>query len=58
MRVDNRLEVETRPITIERNYTKYAQGSVLISCGNTKVLCTAFIEDDVPSFCEIVVKDG
>ncbi len=49
-REDNRDNYEVRKIEIIRNYTKYAQGSVLISCGDTKVLCTAIVEDKVPIF--------
>ena len=41
---------ELRTITIERNYTEHAEGSVLISCGGTKVLCTASVEERVPHF--------
>ena len=41
---------ELRTITIERNYTAHAEGSVLISCGGTKVLCTASVETRVPHF--------
>ena len=41
---------ELRTITIERNYTAHAEGSVLISCGGTKVLCTASVEARVPHF--------
>ncbi len=41
---------ETRKITIERGFTKHAEGSVLISCGDTKVICTASIDKGVPSF--------
>lgn len=37
-------------VTIERNYTCHAEGSVLISCGQTKVLCTASVEEKVPPF--------
>lgn len=37
-------------MTIERNYTKYAEGSVLISVGDTKVLCTASVTEGVPPF--------
>jgi ribonuclease PH len=47
---NNRSPLQMRPVTIERNYTRYAQGSVLISVGHTKVLCTASIEDRVPHF--------
>lgn len=37
-----------RPVTIERGYTKHAEGSVLIAFGDTRVLCTASVEDRVP----------
>ncbi|SCZ08034.1 RNAse PH [Alkaliphilus peptidifermentans DSM 18978] len=49
-RVDGRNFDEIRPVTITRNYTKYAHGSVLIEMGETKVICTATIEDKVPPF--------
>lgn len=49
MRVDRRND-EIRDIKITRNYTKHAEGSVLIECGETKVICTACIEDNVPPF--------
>ncbi|AIA55964.1 MULTISPECIES: ribonuclease PH [Acidithiobacillus] len=39
-----------RPVEIIRPFTKYAEGSVLIACGDTRVLCTASIEDKVPPF--------
>ena len=48
MRIDGRKPDEMRPVSIERNYTKFAHGSVLIAAGNTKVICTASIEDSVP----------
>jgi len=48
MRVDNRKHNELRPITIKRHFTKYAPGSVLIESGNTKVICTASVEENVP----------
>lgn len=50
MRSDGRQANETRPITIERHYIKHAEGSVLITVGDTKVICTATIEDKVPPF--------
>lgn len=50
MRVDGRKNDQTRHIKITRNYTKYAEGSVLIETGDTKVICTASIEDKVPPF--------
>lgn len=50
IRIDNRDNKSHRPIQIERQYTKHADGSVLISYGDTKVLCTAFFEEGVPPF--------
>ncbi len=41
---------ELRPVSIERHYTKHAEGSVLISFGDTRVICTASIEEKVPPF--------
>jgi len=41
---------QLRPIEITRNYTKYAEGSVLISSGDTRIICTASVEDGVPYF--------
>ena len=49
-RIDNRNNDQLRDIKITRNYTKYAEGSVLIEMGETKVICTASIEDKVPPF--------
>lgn len=49
-RIDGRSFDDLRPIKITRNYTKYAEGSVLIEFGETKVLCTATVEDKVPPF--------
>ena len=39
-----------RPVTIERAYTRHAEGSVLVSFGHTRVLCTASVEEKVPPF--------
>lgn len=39
-----------RPVTMERNWNVYAEGSCVISCGRTRVLCTATVEDKVPPF--------
>lgn len=50
MRIDGRERDRLRPITITPNYIKHAEGSVLIECGDTKVICTASLEDRVPSF--------
>ena len=49
-RPSGRKPNELRAIKIERNYTAHAEGSVLISCGNTKVLCNATVESKVPRF--------
>ena len=50
MRPSNRQTDELRPVTITRNYTCHAEGSVLIACGNTRVLCTASVEARIPAF--------
>ncbi|MCB7127767.1 ribonuclease PH, partial [Lachnoclostridium sp. 210928-DFI.6.3] len=49
-RIDGRKNDEIRPVKITRNFTRYAEGSVLIEMGETKVICTASIEDKVPPF--------
>jgi ribonuclease PH len=49
-RIDGRANEEIRPITITRNFSKYAEGSVLIESGDTKVVCTATVDDKVPPF--------
>ena len=49
-RHDNRLNNNLRQVTIENNYLIHPEGSVLITVGNTKVICTATIEDKVPGF--------
>ena len=41
---------QLRAVSIERNYTAHAEGSVLISCGGTKVLCNASVETRIPRF--------
>ena len=48
MRIDGRAPDELRPITFERDFTDAPAGSVLVSFGNTRVLCTASIDEDVP----------
>jgi ribonuclease PH len=50
MRPSNRQADEMRAIRITRNYTKHAEGSVLIEFGDTKVICTASVEEKVPGF--------
>jgi ribonuclease PH len=49
-RHDMRAENELRSVTIENNYLMHPEGSVLITVGNTKVICTATIEEKVPGF--------
>ncbi|EKO3432352.1 ribonuclease PH [Vibrio fluvialis] len=48
MRPNNRAADQVRPINITRHYTAYAEGSVLVEFGNTKVLCNATVEEGVP----------
>ena len=48
MRADGRQPDELRPITFERDFTRSAAGSVLVSFGGTRVLCTASIDEGVP----------
>ncbi len=48
MRPSSRLANQLRDIRITRHYTKHAEGSVLIECGDTKVICTASVEERVP----------
>src|SRR6266853_3202722 len=50
MRPSKRQPDELRTIRITRGYTRHAEGSVLIECGDTKVICTVSIEDKVPPF--------
>lgn len=50
MRIDQRTLNQLRPVKITRNYTRYAEGSVLVEFGHTKVLCTASIDNSVPRF--------
>lgn len=48
MRPSNRQADELRPLKIEPNVSRHAEGSCLISCGGTKVLCTASVESSLP----------
>jgi ribonuclease PH len=50
MRPSGRRPDELRVVRIERSYTRHAEGSVLIACGDTRVLCTASVEDRQPAF--------
>ena len=47
-RTDHRAADALRPVTLTRNYTKHAEGAVLVEFGHTKVLCTASVEEKVP----------
>ncbi|WP_411573916.1 ribonuclease PH [Streptomyces fradiae] len=47
-RIDGRTPEQLRPVTIQRGWSKHAEGSVLISCGDTKVFCTASVTEGVP----------
>ena len=49
-RLDGRGPKELRPVRMIRNYLKFAEGSVLIEVGNTRVICAASLEDRVPPF--------
>jgi len=49
-RIDGREPEELRKVTITRNYLKFAEGSCLIELGNTKVVCSASVEESVPPF--------
>src|ERR1700754_3858811 len=47
-RIDGRTPEQLRPVTIERGWSKHAEGSVLVSFGDTKVFCTASVTEGVP----------
>src|SRR5579885_2860891 len=49
-RPSGRAPDELRAVTIQRRYTRHAEGSVLIAFGDTRVLCTASVEEKVPPF--------
>lgn len=50
VRKDGRSPLELRPVKITRNFIKYAEGSAFIEMGETKVICTASVEEKVPPF--------
>ncbi len=50
VRIDGRGLDKLRKVTITRNYIKYPEGSCLIELGNTRVICTASVEESVPPF--------
>ncbi|MCK9538109.1 ribonuclease PH [Dokdonella sp.] len=49
-RPSGRAPDQLRPVTLQRNYTRHAEGSVLVAFGDTQVLCTASVEEKVPPF--------
>lgn len=49
-RTDNRKPNQLRPVTFTRGFSKFAEGSCLVELGNTKVICTASVEETVPPF--------
>lgn len=58
MRLDGRQAGELRPVTIVPGYTDYAEGSVLISMGKTRVLCNATLESGVPRWMYVQGKSS
>lgn len=58
MRVDGRRTDELRPINFETNFNAFAEGSVLITQGRTKVLCTTTVEEGVPRWMQNQNKSG
>jgi ribonuclease PH len=50
MRVDGRAEDEIRSVKVSRNFIRHAEGSVLIEMGQTRVICTASVEERIPPF--------
>ncbi len=50
MRPSGRPTDQMRPVRLQRHYTKHAEGSVLVAFGDTRVLCNASVEDQVPRF--------
>lgn len=50
MRTDSRADDQLRPVRITRRFTRHAEGSVLVEFGDTRVICTASVEESVPGF--------
>ena len=57
-RPSGRTPAQLRPVRITRGFTRHAEGSVLIEFGDTRVLCTASVEESVPLFCAARVRAG
>lgn len=58
MRSDQRGLDKLRKVTITRPFLKYAEGSCLIEFGNTKVICSASVEESVPPFLKTQARAG
>ncbi len=58
MRASNRPADQLRPVRITRQFTRHAEGSVLVEFGETKVICTASVEEVVPSFLKAKARLG
>lgn len=58
MRIDGRLPDQLRPVTITPHFTAYAEGSILISMGGTRVLCNLTVEENVPRWMQAQNKPG
>ena len=55
-RPDNRGADQLRKIKVTQNYTKYAEGSCLMEFGDTRVICTASVEENVPLFLRKLIE--
>ena len=58
IRADGRKNDELRNIKITRDFNKYAEGSALVEFGDTKIICTASVEEKVPLLRKAQEKDG
>jgi ribonuclease PH len=58
MRLDDRKPDELRPVTITPHFTDFAEGSVLIAAGGTRVLCNVTIEESIPRWMQVQGKSG
>lgn len=58
MRIDGRLADQLRPVTITPHFTAYAEGSILIAMGGTRVLCNLTLEEGVPRWLQAQDKPG
>ena len=58
MRPSGRAQDELRPVRLARGYIRHAEGSALVEFGETRVLCTASVEERVPTFAAEAEEDG